>query len=53
MASEWCEDCGGLGVIYCECGGDQCVCGVEYTYCSSCDAREFDDDGFAEVRHGS
>lgn len=24
---EWPEDCGGIGILFCEgCGGDQCVC---------------------------
>lgn len=35
------QDCGGSGVLYCECGGDQCVChhhgqDVECPGCRDC-----------------
>jgi hypothetical protein len=41
--------CGGLGTLYCECGGEQCVCHnhgeVECPGCEDCqDADELDDD---------
>ncbi len=38
--------CGGLGTIYCECGGDQCVCHWHGEIdCDGCDdCVEADDD---------
>jgi hypothetical protein len=40
-ADEWAEDldlgCGGTGVVECECGGDQCVCGLGEYPCPGCE----------------
>lgn len=42
------EDCGGSGVLYCYCGGDQCVCHhhgeTECPGCADCAPEDFDDD---------
>lgn len=39
------ETCGGTGILYCYCGGDQCYCHHHgETDCPGCDdCREFDD----------
>lgn len=38
--------CGGLGTLYCTCGGDQCVCGWNgEAPCPGCPDCEGDDDG--------
>ena len=42
------ENCGGLGVLYCYCGGDLCVCHnhgeIECPGCDDCQSEDFDDD---------
>ncbi len=40
----WCDECQGLGIVECDCGGDICVC-LNYNEqpCPRCDGMGGDD----------
>ena len=38
-AIEHCDHCNNSGVLICRCGGDVCVCGLEYYDCPYCDCQ--------------